>query len=146
MIKLGHLQFMYWLTASQHQAITWIKDNFSINTQNLPSFQIPPNTKDNHSQCSVMGMWSLPCNQLGPGSHPMKDLQAHNQNLTKNIYLLYTKQWPNQVIIWHMSRQLCCRGMCQIVTWFNHENHNEDFSQDFNYELINGLSDDSLSM
>ena len=29
-------------------------------------------------------------------------------------------QWSNQLTILHMSRQLSCRDMCKIVTWFDH--------------------------
>ena len=41
-------------------------------------------------------------------------LWTDNSNLLKLFY------WMDQVTILHMSRQLCCRGMCKIITWSDH--------------------------
>ena len=31
--------------------------------------------------------------------------------------------WPDQVTVFHMPRQFCCRGMCKIVVWWGHKNN-----------------------
>ena len=44
---------------------------------------------------------------------------AHKWNLAKIMFSLILIQMKYQVIILHMSRQLSCRDMCKIVTWFD---------------------------
>ena len=46
------------------------------------------------------------------------------QSLWICLLLLHDIQWSDQVTILHMPSQLSCHGMCKIVTWWDHPNHN----------------------
>ena len=101
------------------------------------------------NQLMIHWSWPAVCWYHLPRNHFTNSSGAHNGNLWnwKFFFVLTLILMIYQVTILHMSRQLSCRGMCEIVTssatYFLCDS-NMNFLWYVDYELLNSLWDGSM--
>ena len=84
------------------------------------------------------------CNRRFQGHIPQMVQELTIQNSWQKKTFCSCYKWSDQVTMLHISWQFSCHGMCKIVAWLENNKIRAEFSQDFNYTLINSLWNDSL--